>query len=143
MPSAAPRFVSAASQVEARIVLLGVQPKLTQEPPRCARSKCTTSPFVRRLDNCDLAGIERHFLELDMVSRNHRFHSGFGDAAISAYVGGLDVTTDILFGAIDETGGRIVGLAEAHPTSAPSTVEVGTSVLASHRGRGLGRKLVA
>jgi hypothetical protein len=37
-----PCFTSAASRAEAIIALLGVQPKFTQEPPRCSRSNSTT-----------------------------------------------------------------------------------------------------
>jgi RimJ/RimL family protein N-acetyltransferase len=98
---------------------------------------------LRRLDGRDLAGIETHLLDLDLVSRNRRFGSGFGDAAVAAYVRRLDPATDILFGAIEEDSGRIVGLAEAHPAGAAHAVEIGTSVLASHRRRGLARELVA
>lgn len=98
---------------------------------------------LRRLDDGDRAGIERHLLELDPVSRNRRFHSGFGDAAVAAYVRSLDVTADLLFGAIEESSGRIVGLAEARPAAAWLTVEVGTSVLPTHRKRGLARELIA
>jgi predicted GNAT superfamily acetyltransferase len=98
---------------------------------------------MRRLDGDDLAGIERHLLELDLVSRNCRFHSGFGDAAVAAYVRSLNATTDFLFGAIEDSSGRIVGLAEARPAAAWLTVEVGTSVLPTHRRRGLACKLVA
>lgn len=105
-------------------------------------SPAASNAGVRRLDGGDLAAIERHLLELDPVSRNCRFHSGFSDAAIVAYVRSLDVTTDILFGAIEEADGRIIGLAEARP-AAWLTVDVGTSVLPTHRRRGLARELVA
>ncbi len=98
---------------------------------------------MRRLDGRDLVEIERHLLELDLVSRNRRFHSGFGDAAVAAYVRGLHTSTDILFGAVENASGRIVGLAEARRAAARQTVEVGTSVLAAHRRRGLARELVA
>ena len=103
----------------------------------------SASAELRRLDGRDLAGIEMHLLDLDLISRNRRFRSGFGDAAVAAYVRRLDLTTDILFGAIEEDSGRIVGLAEAHPAGTAHTVEIGTSVLASHRRRGLARELVA
>lgn len=98
---------------------------------------------LRRLSSRDLGAIERHLLGLDMVSRNRRFSSGFGDAAVTAYVQALDPSTDILIGAVEENGGRIVGLAEAHPFGGPRTVEIGTSVLATHRRRGLASRLVA
>jgi GNAT superfamily N-acetyltransferase len=98
---------------------------------------------LRRLDGRDLAGIEMHLLDLDLVSRNRGFRSGFSDAAVAAYVRRLDPTTDILFGAIEVDSGRIVGLAEAHPAGTAHTVGIGTSVLASHRRHGLARELVA
>jgi GNAT superfamily N-acetyltransferase len=106
-------------------------------------SPAVSAACMRRLDSGDLAGIERHLLELDPVSRNCRFHSGFSDAAVAAYVRSLDVTTDILFGAIEEANSRIVGLAEARPAEARLTVDVGTSVLPTHRRRGVARELVA
>jgi RimJ/RimL family protein N-acetyltransferase len=106
-------------------------------------SPAVSNACMRRLDGGDLAGIERHLLELDLVSRNCRFHSGFSDAAVAAYVRRLDVTTDILFGAIEEANGRIIGLAEARPAAAWRTVDVGTSVLPTHRRRGLAHELVS
>lgn len=105
-------------------------------------SPAMSNAGVRRLDAGDLAAIERHLIELDPVSRNCRFHSGFSDAAVAAYVRSLDVTTDILFGAIGEADGRIIGLAEARP-AAWLTVDVGTSVVPTHRRRGLAGELVA
>lgn len=100
-------------------------------------------PALRRLESGDLAAIETHLLDLDLVSRNRRFHSGFSDAAVAAYVRRLDPSTDILFGAIEEDSGRIVGLAEARPAGRPRTVDVAASVLTPHRRRGLAHELVA
>jgi GNAT superfamily N-acetyltransferase len=97
---------------------------------------------LRRLGDEDLARIELHLLSLDMPSRNSRFHSGFGDAAVAAYVRGLDPGSDVLFGAVDAGTGRIVGLAEARPANAPKTVDLAASVLPSHRKRGLAHALV-
>ena len=98
---------------------------------------------LRRLGDEDLPLIEMHLLSLDMPSRNRRFHRGFGDAAVAAYVRGLDPGRDVLFGAIDPGTGCIVGLAEARPADAPKTMELGASVLRSHRKRGLAHALVA
>ena len=94
------------------------KPHLTNSEPiavHWAGADGRANAKLRRLDGRDLAGIEMHLLDLDLVSRNRRFRSGFGDAAVAAYVRRLDLTTDILFGAIEEDSGRIVGLAEAHP----------------------------
>jgi len=99
--------------------------------------------YLRRLGDEDLPLIEMHLLSLDMPSRNSRFHGGFCDAAVAAYVRGLDPSTDVLFGAIDPGTGCIVGLAEARPADAPKTMELGASVLQSHRKRGLAHALVA
>ena len=98
---------------------------------------------LRRLGDEDLPLIEMHLLSLHMPSRNSRFHGGFGDAAVAHYVRGLDPSRDVLFGAIDPGTGCIVGLAEARPADAPKTMELGASVLQSHRKRGLAHALVA
>lgn len=100
------------------------------------------TPHLRRLDGHDLGAIERHLLDLDPVSRNRRFGSGFGDVAVAAYVRGLDLRTGIAFGAIEPESGRIVGLVEAHPSGSPHTVEIGASVLMELRRRGLASTLV-
>ena len=97
---------------------------------------------LRRLGDKDLPLVEEHLLGLDMPSRNSRFHCGFGDAAVAAYVRDLDPSRDVLFGAIDPGTGRIVGLAEARPANGPKTVDLATSVLPSHRKRGLAHALV-
>ena len=97
---------------------------------------------LRRLGDKDLPLVEEHLLGLDMPSRNSRFHCGFGDAAVAAYVRDLDPNRDVLFGAIDPGTGRIVGLAEARPANGPKTVDLATSVLPSHRKRGLAHALV-
>jgi RimJ/RimL family protein N-acetyltransferase len=96
---------------------------------------------LRRLSSDDLAGIEAHLLSLDMVSRNRRFHRGLGEAALTAYVASLDFAKDILFGAIEPFGNRVVGVAEARPGPSPRTVDLGISVLATHRGRGIAHQL--
>jgi GNAT superfamily N-acetyltransferase len=103
----------------------------------------TGGPRLRRLGAADLPEIERHLLGLDLVDRNARFHSGFGDAAVTTYARGLDFAVGILVGATQGPGNRILGLAEAHPAGAPRTVELAVSVLATHRRRGLGRRLLA
>jgi GNAT superfamily N-acetyltransferase len=97
--------------------------------------------YLKRLGFDDLAGIRAHLLSLDMVSRNRRFHCGFGKGAVAAYVGGLDFAEDILFGAVEPHSNRVVGVAEARPGRAPRTMELGISVLATHRRRGIAHQL--
>jgi GNAT superfamily N-acetyltransferase len=84
-----------------------------------------------------------HLLRLDMASRNSRFGCGLGDWAVTAYVRGLDLTRDILFGATEIGTDQIVGLAEARPAKVLQAVDLSVSVLASHRKRGLAHELVA
>ncbi len=98
---------------------------------------------LRRLHKGDTSAVETHLLGLDPVSRNRRFLSGFGDAAVAKYVLGLDFAFGIFFGAIEPDSGQVVGLAEAHSIDAAGTVEIGAAVLAPHRRRGLARELVA
>jgi RimJ/RimL family protein N-acetyltransferase len=97
---------------------------------------------LRRLTYGDLPLIERHLLDLDMVSRNSRFHRSFGDSAVTAYVRNLDAAIDVLFGAIEPRTDCPVGLAEARPARIPRTVDLATSVLVSHRKRGLAHELL-
>ena len=52
---------------------------------------------LRRLGFDDLASIEAHLLSLEMVSRNRRFHSGFSEHAVKAYIAGLDAEKDLGF----------------------------------------------
>jgi hypothetical protein len=98
---------------------------------------------LRRLGYGDLPRIEMHLLSLDMASRNSRFGCGFGNWAVTAYVRGLDLARDILFGATQFGTGQIVGLAEVRPAKAFQAVDLGVSVLASHRKCGLAHELVA
>ena len=97
---------------------------------------------LRRLGDKDLPLIEEHLLGLDMPSRNSRFHCGFGDAAVAAYVRDLDPSRDVLFGPVDPGTGRTVGMTEARPANGPKTVDLATSVLPSYRKRGLAHALV-
>jgi ribosomal protein S18 acetylase RimI-like enzyme len=98
--------------------------------------------LVRPLGRADLPGVERHFLAFDLADRRARFGTALRDAAISAYVRGLDPSRAVLVGAVDGSSGRVVGLAEAQPTGAPRRVEMAVSVEARHRRRGLGRHLL-
>lgn len=100
---------------------------------------------IRSLRASDLPAIEAHLLALDRGDRASRFHALLGDDAIAAYVGRIDFARMILVGAFECESERLVGLAEAHldaPTS-PLRAEVSVSVLASNRGRGIGRLLSA
>jgi RimJ/RimL family protein N-acetyltransferase len=97
---------------------------------------------ARRLGVDDLPAYEQHLLRLARLDRYNRFQYSISDAGISGYVGRTDPARAILFGAFDSNG-RIVGVAEARPSAARKTVEVGVAIDQSHRRRGLGRSLVA
>jgi len=97
---------------------------------------------VRQLGASDLPAIERHLVQLGPSDRHARFLSYLCDAAIAGYVRGLDPSRTVLIGAFAPSD-RIVGLAEAHPTMSPHTVEVAVSIDPALRRCGLGQRLVA
>lgn len=113
--------------------------------PRAAASHTSQELIVRRLVAADLPAIATHLLALEPVDRFARFHAFLGDDAIQDYIGRIDFQRMILAGAFDEDTGRLVGLAEAHLDAAvsPLRAETSVSVLASHRGQGIGRLLTA
>jgi ribosomal protein S18 acetylase RimI-like enzyme len=94
---------------------------------------------VRQLTGSDLPAIERHLLRLGPPDRQARFLGNRADEVIRAYAHQLDPSRMILVGAFDPSR-RLVGLAEAHPDD--TTAEVGVSIDAAFRRRGLGRSLV-
>jgi AAHS family 4-hydroxybenzoate transporter-like MFS transporter len=97
---------------------------------------------VRQLGASDLPSVERHLVQLEPSDRRARFLCYRSDAAIAAYVRGIDPSCTVLVGAFDPSD-RMVGLAEAHPTDTPRTVEVAVSIDPAFRRRGLGQRLVA
>lgn len=98
---------------------------------------------IRRLGPGDMARVEGLLLALDPIDRYARFHSGVSDWWVAAYAHRLDPARAILIGAFCPSSGRLLGLAEAHPTTPPRTVEMAVIVHPSHRRRGLGQRLVA
>jgi ribosomal protein S18 acetylase RimI-like enzyme len=96
--------------------------------------------IIRAMDSRDRPAVGRHLLDLDAVDRNARFGGAFSDAAIEAYVLGIDWTRALLAGAVEN--GRVVGLAEAQPTEMPHRVEIAASVHAPFRRMGLATHLI-
>ncbi len=119
-------------------------PRETMETkiPRASRHAALC---VRQLGPSDLSAIERHLLELEPADRRARFLYCAGDAAIAAYARWLDPSKAVLIGAFDPfcESDRLIGLAEAHLGEAPRMVEIGVTVDAYFRRRGMGRRLVA
>jgi ribosomal protein S18 acetylase RimI-like enzyme len=100
-------------------------------------------PAMRRLDRRDVPEVERHLLALGPADRRKRFLWPAHDDAIAGYVARIDPDRAVLMGAVDGDG-RLVGLAEAHPSSdPPRAVEMAVSVLPCHRRQGVGRGLAA
>jgi len=96
---------------------------------------------IRRLDAGDLAAIERHLLGLSQLDRAARFLGSCSDASICAYARRLDPSNAVLLGGFN-SGARLVGLAQAHPTDTPGTAQIATSIDQAYRRQGLGRRLV-
>jgi ribosomal protein S18 acetylase RimI-like enzyme len=97
---------------------------------------------IRQLGVSDLPAVEQHLLGLGPTDRRARFLSYPTDAAITSYVRGIDPSRTVLIGGFDLSD-RMVGLAEAHPTSTPNAVEIAVSIDPTFRRRGLGQRLVA
>ena len=95
---------------------------------------------VRELSRLDRSVIERHLLVLDAQDRRLRFGLPIGDASIRAYVARIDFERDAVFGVFDEEL-RLVGA--AHLARGDRHAELGVSVLAGHRERGIGSALLA
>ena len=84
--------------------------------------------------------LERHFLALSPEDVRLRFGSMLSAPAIEEYVARIDFDRDAVFGVHDETL-ALVGV--AHVGFTDDMAELGVSVLAGHRGRGIGGALLA
>jgi GNAT superfamily N-acetyltransferase len=93
----------------------------------------------------ELTGAQReslaaHALALDEQARRLRFGAQLSDEAIRAYVDSIDFDRDAVF-VIFDAELRIAGA--AHLVCSDDGAELGISVLAGHRGRGIGQALLA
>jgi len=93
----------------------------------------------RPLHIAERGAYERHLRALDADDRWLRFGTAMRDETIRRYVAGIDLNRDVVFGVFDRSDALI---AAAHLARAPHHAEVGLSVLAGHRRRGLGSALV-
>jgi GNAT superfamily N-acetyltransferase len=96
--------------------------------------------LIRELSALDRAALERHFLALGAEDRRLRFGVPLNDFALRAYVARLDFERDALFGV---TGDDLRLVGAAHLARARRHAELGISVLAGHRSRGVGGALLA
>jgi GNAT superfamily N-acetyltransferase len=95
---------------------------------------------VRELSRLDRAALERHFLALGAEDRRLRFGIAIPDAAVRDYVARIDHERDALFGVFDDD---LHLLGAGHLARGDGFAELGVSVLAAHRGRGIGGALLA
>jgi GNAT superfamily N-acetyltransferase len=113
------------------------------DPVSARKTEIRTSGLrVRQLGASDLPAVARHLLELPRLDRHARFLGYVCEEVIAGYVRGIDPSRAVLIAAFDPSD-RIVGLAEAHPTKSPHTVEVAVSIDPAFRQCGLGKGLVA
>ena len=95
---------------------------------------------IRELSRLDRDALERHLLLLEREDRRLRFGASLNDAALRNYVAGIDFERDALFGVFDDDL-HLVGA--AHLARGDAHAELGLSVLAGHRSRGVGGALLA
>ena len=98
------------------------------------------SIIVQELSRLERPALEKHFLALAQEDRRLRFGIALGDAALRAYVGRIDFERDAVFGVLDD---ELALVGAAHLARDNPSAELGVSVLAGHRGRGVGGALLA
>src|SRR5688572_18144024 len=96
--------------------------------------------LIRELARLERPALERHFLTLEAEDRRLRFGAPLSDFAVRAYVARIDFSADAAFGVFDDDL-HLVGA--AHLGRLREHAELGVSVLAGHRGRGIGGALLA
>ncbi len=99
----------------------------------------STKIIVGELSRPDRDALERHLLCLDEEDRRLRFGLALGDAEVRAYVARIDFARDAVFCVF---GDDLEHLAAAHLARSDDGAELGVSVLAGHRGQGLGGALL-
>jgi GNAT superfamily N-acetyltransferase len=96
--------------------------------------------LVRELTRFERPALERHFLALDAEDRRLRFGAALSDFAVQAYVARIDFDAEAVFGVFDDLL-HLVGAANL--CRARGHAELGVSVLAGHRSRGIGGALLS
>ena len=113
---------------------------MRRSPQRVSPSRKLTDILVRELSRLDRAALEPHFLALGAEDRRLRFGVPLNDDAVRAYVARIEFEHDAVFGVSDD-GLHLIGA--AHVARSDGHAELGVSVLADHRGRGIGGALLA
>jgi len=96
--------------------------------------------LITELSALSRPALEGHFVALDASDRRLRFGAPLGDEALRAYVARIDFEHDAAFGVFDDD---LQLLGAAHVARTDGHAELGVSVLAGHRGRGIGGALLA
>jgi GNAT superfamily N-acetyltransferase len=94
--------------------------------------------FAQRLHTADRGAVTAHLLALSSEDRRLRFGRALSDAALRDYVARIDFDRDAMFGFLAEDlslGGA------AHLAIVDGVAELGMSVLAAYRRRGVGSAL--
>jgi len=95
-------------------------------------------PAVKQLTAASIPALERHFLKLDVDDLRLRFGVAQNSASLKFYVRRINFNRDAVFGVFDDEL-ELVGV--SHVAVEGETAELGVSVLAGHRGRGVGTAL--
>jgi len=93
---------------------------------------------IDRLSERTRPALAAHFLGLSLKDRCLRFGTALAPTVIAAYVDGIDFGRDAVFGAHDD---RLALVGVAHVAFADESAELGLSVVAAHRGQGVGGAL--
>lgn len=99
----------------------------------------TAAHVTIRLRDYHRPALEAHFLALGPEDRRLRFGTALSDDALRAYVARIDFARDGVFAVQDDA---LALLAVGHIANAGADAELGLSVLAAHRGAGLGQALL-
>jgi GNAT superfamily N-acetyltransferase len=95
---------------------------------------------VDRLDEGSRSALVAHFLALSPTDRRLRFGKIASPEVVAGYVDAIDLDCDAVFG-VHDAGRALVGV--AHVAVRDDQSELGISVLAAYRRRGIGGELVA
>jgi len=96
--------------------------------------------IVSELSSAQRPALERHFVALGSEDRRLRFGIALSDAAVRAYVARIDFGQDAAFAVLDD---ELELLGVAHLARDRASAELGVSVRAGERGRGVGSALLA
>jgi GNAT superfamily N-acetyltransferase len=95
--------------------------------------------LTRTLRRHERAAFTTHLQQLDADDRRLRFGLPRDDDSIAEYVNGIDFSRDSVVAVFD---GELCLVGAAHVARGHGYAEVGLSVLAGHRGRGIGSALL-